>query len=131
MPKLFTLDEADRLLPWLRERLTKLLEAQRQLEPVMTELRQFMEKARHNGGGHKGWELAGREGELRKLSTAYEGLVQEISNRGVLIKDPSIGLVDFPTRRDGREVYLCWRLGEDRVAYWHEVDAGVAGRQPL
>jgi hypothetical protein len=50
---------------------------------------------------------------------------------GCVLKDMDQGLVDFLTRRDGREVYLCWRYGEERVAYWHELQAGFAGRRPL
>jgi hypothetical protein len=49
----------------------------------------------------------------------------------VEIKDPYTGLVDFPCRQDNREVYLCWKLGEDKLDWWHEIDAGFAGRQPL
>jgi hypothetical protein len=50
---------------------------------------------------------------------------------GVVVKDVNTGLVDFPSQRDGREVFLCWRYGEERVAYWHDLDAGVAGRQEV
>jgi hypothetical protein len=58
----------------------------------------------------------------------YEG---ELKSLGVELKDYYTGLIDFPCRMDGREVYLCWRLGEAEVAHWHEIDAGFAGRQKL
>jgi hypothetical protein len=58
-------------------------------------------------------------------------LIHEILETGVQIKDINIGLLDFPTLRDGHEVYLCWKYGEGDIAFWHEVDAGFAGRQPI
>jgi hypothetical protein len=55
----------------------------------------------------------------------------KIHDLGVELKDPAMGLIDFLALRDGREVYLCWRLGETAIDYWHETDTGFAGRQPL
>ena len=60
-----------------------------------------------------------------------DALVHSILELGVLIKDINIGLLDFPALREGREVYLCWQLGEGEIAFWHEVDSGYAGRQPI
>lgn len=57
--------------------------------------------------------------------------VSELTQLGIDLKDPEVGLIDFPGLSDGREVCLCWKLGEDKVDAWHEVDAGFAGRQPL
>jgi hypothetical protein len=57
--------------------------------------------------------------------------VAELTALGIELKDPCTGLIDFPSLRDGREVYLCWKLGEPDVEYWHELDAGFAGRQKL
>ena len=54
-----------------------------------------------------------------------------MADRGILLKDPDRGLVDFPVLREGREVYLCWLLGETTIEFWHDIDAGFAGRQPL
>lgn len=61
----------------------------------------------------------------------FHEVVRLLHTCGVLIKDPKIGLLDFPARRAGRTVFLCWKVGEDRIDHWHEVDAGFAGRQPL
>jgi hypothetical protein len=58
-------------------------------------------------------------------------VVAEIGGLGVVVRDPSTGLVDFPAERDGEPVYLCWRLGEDEVAHWHDRDSGFSGRKPL
>lgn len=66
------------------------------------------------------------------LAQEIRALLAELEQHGAEIKDPASGLIDFRTLRDGREVYLCWRLGEGpRILYWHDLDAGFAGRQPL
>lgn len=65
------------------------------------------------------------------LVTDLQSLVEEICAHGCHLKDLESGLVDFPTIWEGREVYLCWKLGESQVDHWHEVEAGFAGRQPL
>ncbi len=57
--------------------------------------------------------------------------IAEIDELGITVKDLDMGLIDFPCLRDGREVYLCWKLGEPGIDWWHEIDAGYAGRQPL
>jgi hypothetical protein len=57
--------------------------------------------------------------------------ILELLERGIVLRDLDRGLVDFPSLRDGREIFLCWQEGEDEVAFWHEVDAGFAGRRPL
>jgi hypothetical protein len=77
-----------------------------------------------NGGGADGTVFA--EAALRFTA----GLAQ-IDRWGVIVRDLDTGICDFPALREGREVYLCWRVGEDRIAWWHETDAGFAGRTPL
>ena len=57
--------------------------------------------------------------------------IQQIKDLGVLLKDAEKGLCDFPNLRQGRVVYLCWQLGEDRIEYWHDIETGFAGREPL
>jgi hypothetical protein len=61
----------------------------------------------------------------------FDVLIHEIQATGVLIKDINLGLLDFPALKDGREVYLCWQYGEGEIAFWHEIEAGFAGRQPI
>jgi hypothetical protein len=70
-------------------------------------------------------------GEAAAASVEALEAIGRIQAEGVLIKDPATGLLDFPALRDGREVYLCWRLGEPRVAFWHPVEGGFAGRRPV
>jgi hypothetical protein len=71
------------------------------------------------------------EREVSTLAAELESFHRELVALGVESKDYAQGLVDFPAKRDGRTVYLCWRLGEPAVEFWHEIDAGYAGRQPL
>jgi hypothetical protein len=71
------------------------------------------------------------EGELERKLDRLQSLVEELSDLGVELKDYQTGLVDFIGRHKGHDVYLCWKLGETKIDYWHELDAGFAGRQPI
>lgn len=82
-------------------------------------------RARAEAGG--GWP--GRDVAVRWM--ALELGVQVLQARGIVVRDIEQGLIDFPTLRDGREVYLCWLAGEDEISHWHDPDAGFAGRQRL
>ena len=68
---------------------------------------------------------------LHDLADERAGFVEELSNLGVELKDPNIGLVDFPARLEDRVVYLCWRLGEESIDHWHELTSGFSGREPV
>lgn len=76
-------------------------------------------------------ELVRKKNEREQSMARLEEVVGEIQETGCVVKDVDEGLVDFPTLRDGREVYLCWKLGEKRIEYWHGMDEGFAGRKPL
>jgi hypothetical protein len=76
-------------------------------------------------------EVHATQREAKRLTEEFDKLIAKINDLGCEIKDIEQGLVDFPALREGREVYLCWRLGEEEVAFWHELDAGFGGRQPL
>ena len=117
----FTVEEANALLPRVAEMLERLRAAQR----VMAERHdEVMTSTAGNGGGGPGKEFLEASQEAGKLGT-------EIQQLGIVVRDPETGLIDFPSERDGEEIYLCWRLGEDAVAWWHPTDTGFAGRQPL
>ena len=122
--RLFTLTEANTLLPQLRRMLQTLLDARQKIIDAQPELWPVLEKAMGNGGSKKA-------GEMLKYFEQVQRNAQAIQELGIEIKDINTGLVDFPSERDGRVVYLCWRYGEDDIEYWHELDAGFAGRQPL
>jgi hypothetical protein len=124
MTKYFTVAEANRLLPHLRllvERMFTLREEALTLHP---EVLPILEKAATNGGSHQASELV-------ETFRNFEKVVTELRQIGCELKGVEQGLIDFPALREGRVVYLCWQYDEPEVAFWHEVDAGFAGRQPL
>ena len=119
--RFFTTEEANAALPSLRERLTRIREAR---ATVLSSAEVVRRAAPADGGGSEG---AAYLEASRVLREEVEGLATD----GIILRDPESGLVDFPSRREGRTVYLCWRLGEDRVAHWHDAASGFAGRRPL
>ena len=127
----FTLEEATALLPWLRERLLALAPLYQQLGALQGELEGLVRSARTNGGSSLEDELARRQRTAQRLTRQVEEGVQAITRRGILVRDIVRGLVDFPSMRQGREVYLCWTLAEEHIEYWHPTNIGYAGRQPL
>ncbi len=123
-PKLFTVEEANALLPKLQELLDDLTLHRDALREKAPHLEPILRAAGANGGGRVGSEYGV---EAYNLYLAIE----RIRELGVLLKDLDMGLLDFPHERDGRVVFLCWHPPEERVGYWHEIEAGYAGRQPL
>lgn len=119
----FTREEADTLLPTVAPLLEELREAKESLTDAEAH-RALTEASGGNGGGAEGKQVGEAFIQVRGLL----GAVQEM---GVVVKDIDRGLVDFPAIIDGREVYLCWQLGEERVGFWHELDDGFRGREPL
>ena len=120
----YAVEEANALLPSLRRILSELIEARQRIVSAEPELWDLLEKSVRNGGGKKAGAF------LRDFEIVQQN-VRAIDALGIEIKDINSGLIDFWSRRDGREVYLCWRYGEASVEYWHDIDAGFAGRQPL
>jgi hypothetical protein len=118
----YTVEEANALTGHLREALQRIREARDTLVEAAEPLK---ESAPANGGGSLGtavWEAA------RTLRQEIE----DLARRAIVLRDADTGLFDFPSLREGRVVYLCWRPDEEeRVAHWHEVDAGFPGRKPL
>jgi hypothetical protein len=128
---IFTLDEAEALLPQVRDELVAMQACKREVD----ELRSSFEHAAHKSAGNGHVKDEDTLGEKRRRA---EALVEQINERlarinewGVELKGIDEGLVDFPSRREDRIVYLCWKLGEDVIRWWHEIDTGFAGRQPL
>ncbi len=122
--KLFTVEEANALLPRLKELLDDLAIHRDALREKAPHLEPILRAAGANGGGRVGSEYGV---EAYNLYLAIE----RIRGLGVLLKDLDMGLLDFPHERDGRVVFLCWHPPEESVAFWHEIEAGYAGRRPL
>jgi hypothetical protein len=89
------------------------------------------EQLRRNGTFNRHTELSSLQAELETLERELNEVVNEIISEGIIVRDISRGLVDFPSVRDGREVYLCWIGGEERIDFWHETNRGFDHRQPL
>ena len=121
--RLFDLDEAERMLPLVRSIVKGMLDdhAERQ------SLAERLEEAR----AHRGRGLEPFEREIETLNEKILEAVTEIDRLGAEFKGIELGLVDFPSMRDGEIVYLCWQYGEDRIRWWHPVQAGYAGRRPI
>ena len=126
--RLFTVEAANALLPDLIPILEDLRAQKAALDEVRLALGRLTPVMRGNGHGAAAIDL---ELRVRDLATGIAAGVRRITEQGVEVKDLNHGLIDFPSRRGDRVVYLCWRLGEGPIAYWHELDAGFAGRQPL
>lgn len=124
MPRYFTLSEANETLNTIRTLVDEIQAIRQKVLSSQPEVWSALEKSVGNGGNRS----------LSLLIQDFEqldALVHSILELGVLIKDINSGLLDFPALREGREVYLCWQLGEGEIAFWHEVDTGYAGRQPI
>ena len=120
----FTVSEANHLIPQLQSRFTSIQQAKALLLQTKQEIRRASAQAQYGGGSSVGHlYILG----LQQVSTN----LQAIHELGVLVKDVDIGLCDFPHLRDGRVVYLCWKLGEDEVRWWHETTTGYKDRCPL
>jgi hypothetical protein len=121
--RLFTIAEADALLDTVRPLCARARELAGRLRG--REAAHALAAVRgENGGGEHATGIVDAAGELRRT-------IERITALGLVFRDPSSGLLDFPAERDGEPVYLCWRLGEDRVAWWHDRSSGFAGRKPL
>lgn len=119
----FSREEANALLPQLSALLSQLQEAKDELTD--TEAHEALsEAAPTNGGGEQGRQVGVAFLEVRRI-------LETVERAGIVLRDIDQGLVDFPALMDGREVYLCWELGEDEVGYWHDLEGGYGGREPL
>ncbi|MEK6526091.1 MAG: DUF2203 domain-containing protein [Nitrospirota bacterium] len=124
LERIFTLSEANRLIPQLEEHLTAVKRGKTVLIRTKDEIKKASSKAQFGGGSFAGPHY------ITALEQTSENL-QAIQEMGVLVKDLDIGLCDFPYLMNGRIVYLCWKLGEAEIQWWHEVNSGYTGRQPL
>ncbi|MFQ5481173.1 MAG: DUF2203 domain-containing protein [Nitrospinaceae bacterium] len=122
--KYFSVEEANSLVPRLLEIVPDLQEMYVRMKREFPDVRKAWKKARYNGGSHQGTDYL-------RLVLLSNRIQRELDSMGALVKGVENGLVDFPALRDGREVCLCWKLPEKDIRFWHEVDGGYAGRQPL
>lgn len=124
MVKHFTSDEANQTLPRVRALVSQILEARQKIVANYPQLEPVFNHAVGNGGSKTASDMIIEFTRIEHNAKALQEL-------GVVLKDLSTGLVDFPSLRDGREVLLCWKFDEPQVAYWHDMESGFAGRQRL
>jgi hypothetical protein len=124
--KLFTLEEANSLLPSVRPIVKSIQRSHRRLNSFQRTAKRAAEAAENGGGGMK------RGSQYARLLIDLSLLAGQLETLGVQLKDYANGLIDFPSMRDGRVILLCWKADEgDQLEWWHDVEAGFAGRQPL
>ncbi len=120
----FTLAEAQGLVPRLKSLLGEIADEWNRIRELHPEIQKARENAPFDGFSKAGVTYVESVSRLVASMNQIKGL-------GVLLKDPDKGLCDFPYMRNGRMVYLCWQMGEETIGYWHDVESGFAGREPL
>jgi hypothetical protein len=128
----FNREEAEELLPLIEQSLVEARESKEKVEDLDRQLSRATTEIMVLGGSLPPYgRLAANRSEREKLAGQLQEAINRILETGCLVKDLDEGLIDFPTLRDGEEVYLCWKLGEERIGYWHGIEEGFAGRKPL
>ena len=122
--KLFDLGEANRTLPLVSRIVRDIVDANSRMREVHLEAQRMVDE----GSMDTAEQLQDR---LQEISFQRTEFIDELQELGIELKDPNVGLIDFPAMLEDRVVYLCWRLGEGKINHWHELESGFAGRQPV
>jgi hypothetical protein len=129
--RLFTPAEANSALEEVRPVAERLVAARARMRELVAAQGELVTAIGGNGGGYAASDLNAAHAELAALADRVADCVRELDALGAVVKDLDVGLLDFPAIRDGDEVELCWRVGEERVEHWHAVGAGYPGRKPI
>ena len=130
--KYFNRREAEDLLPFIEHCLVEARESKEKLEALDRELARATTQIMVLGGSVPPYaRLAANRSEREQFMTKLRETINRIHETGCIVKDLEEGLIDFPALRKGEEVCLCWKLGEERIAFWHRMEEGFAGRKPL
>jgi hypothetical protein len=130
--RLFTPEEANKTLPYVERVIKDIVDTHQRISDLYSTWRAMSDEdvlASTDESERK--EAEKIEGQIRVLLGAREEFVEELETIGCEFKDFQLGLVDFPARLGDRDVYLCWRMGEPEIQFWHELHDGVSGRQPI
>ncbi|MBT3923255.1 MAG: DUF2203 domain-containing protein [Nitrospina sp.] len=122
--KLFTLDEANAFVPQLLDLVPRIQKLSISLNNDFPDIKNAREKAKWNGGSDQGVDYL-------NAVLKYNDLMHRIEGMGCEVKGIREGLVDFPSLREGKEVYLCWRMPEKEILFWHDLNTGFSGRKPI
>jgi hypothetical protein len=127
----FTPEEANEALAEVRPLAERMVVTRQDLALAQHRQAELVAVIAGNGGGVDTAELAQTAKEVEQLAGQIVAAVQEIQDLGAVVKDVDSGLVDFPAVHRGQDVLLCWRVGEDEVGHWHDLESGFAGRREL
>lgn len=127
----FTVEQVNDLIPRMEAAFDRITELYEEAQGLVTELNAEGESLAEEEAEDAPADIKERRARVRELAETIQEGVDEIEGYGASVKDLSIGLVDFLSRRDGRTVYLCWRRGEAECAWWHDLDSGFQGRRPI
>lgn len=131
MPRrLFSRDEAEAMLPQVAPLLWQIQRLKQEHDEAQQQLAALEAKGRGNGHGLDA-DVSHTRLAIQKAAAQINGLIERVRGMDIEVKDLDLGLIDFPSQIDGRVVYLCWKLGEEHISWWHELDTGYASRQPL
>ena len=132
MPRFFTRDEAHRLLPRAARAVREAVDLKTEFQRADGELREYTGRMMMLGGAIPNHDrVLGLRTRRDEQARRLKQVMDDISELGCLLKDLDLGLLDFPTLYHGEEVYLCWKLGEDEIGFWHGVREGYGGRKPI
>ena len=130
--KYFSRQEAEKLLPLIEASLRQAREEKQALDALQEEFSQAASKIMVLGGSFPPYsDLVKKKSEREQASTRVVDAITKIQETGCVVKDLDEGLVDFPSIIEGQEAFLCWKLGEPRIEYWHDLEEGFAGRKPI
>lgn len=129
--KLYSRDEANRLLPWLRLVLDQIVKLRVDINRHKNDLLILVQQTRSNGQDSKEEDIAKVQNDIDLSQGELDQLMSELTDKDIILRDADRGLVDFLSLRNNVEVYLCWCLGEENIDFWHDVNEGFSRRKPL
>lgn len=130
MPRYFTREEAEALLPRVEPVLREIQRQRGVVADAEAVLAELQVRASSNGHSHAG-EIQQAQADANAALAVIRDAIASLNTEGIEVKDLDMGLIDFLARRHGRPVYLCWRLGEEGIGWWHRLDTGFSGRRPI
>ena len=129
--RIFTLQEASNLIPWVDMRLSELADLESNLIDARHNYTELLNRRNNNGHSSSENDIETARKNMERFIQDFQKILDLISNEGILVRHVQSGLIDFPALREGREVYLCWIRGEDQIEFWHETNVGYSDRQSL
>ncbi len=130
--RLFSLTEAERARAELEPVLLEAMEARRRAKAIDDKMTELATRIQMSGGMRFDYQHAGQQRlEQNSLESSIAAALEKIHSTGCVVKDLDTGLLDFPARLNNEDIYYCWRVGEDRIRFYHRQDEGFAGRRPI